>query len=95
MLRWKLSDSNSSFRFCILDHVTFVQHHVIPGNRLQKVNIIPHNVVGGDDDVVVEYVWSHGSSHAGRAHVQEGLQGGGEFAYFVQPVSAYSGGTHD
>ena len=58
MPRLQSSYGHGRLGLCVLDHVTLVQHEIFKRNAAEHVDIVAHNVVGADDEVVSGQLWS-------------------------------------
>jgi hypothetical protein len=48
----QLLNSFRDLRLPILDDMTFIQDDVVPPNSAEEVQVIPNDIVGGDDEIV-------------------------------------------
>jgi hypothetical protein len=76
----------------VLDDVPLVQHRVIELQLLQSVNVVAHNVVRHDDELVLAEDAAQARSFSGGTEVLQGLgAGAAEAQHLVLPVANQRG----
>lgn len=74
MISNHLLDSLENLRLPILDDVSLVQDAVVPLDAAEELDVLPHDVVGRHDEVVVFDVLSQALPFVRNAHVLQRLQ---------------------
>lgn len=82
-------DSFESLSLPVLYHMPLVQNAIIPFYFTEEVYVFPHDIVGGDDQIVIFHLGAEAFTFKRRPHVLERLEvfARYEFVHFEYPMT--------